>query len=83
MGVKKLEEMEGNVETTDHSSNERVMTFQRQHVSISKEQAHLWLSQKCTELSCEDFGDLESFADTTDDFELSSQIRLHIQAFIS
>jgi hypothetical protein len=49
---------------------------------ITKQEASVWLKQKIKELNLEDLNELEDYANTTDDFELASEINLYIQAIL-
>jgi hypothetical protein len=49
---------------------------------LTKQKALIWLEEKYKELGLNSIDELEAFAHDTDDFELSAQIDLHIQAIL-
>lgn len=48
--------------------------------SITKEEAFIWLDEKLKNLNLKNYDELEVFADKTDDFALSSEIKLYLMA---
>ena len=49
---------------------------------FTTKESKIWLDDKCKELDIESIEELEEYASKTDDFNLSSEINLHIMAYM-